>query len=94
MARLRWTDEATRALEDLYAAMARSRPSTARRTIEGIVQRARSLARYPGRGTDTIYPADRPVLVLRHGQFRIAYVVGDDAVTILTVFHGGIFLPP
>lgn len=89
-----WTEEAARSLAVVYDAMSRDRPTTALRTVEGLVQRARSLAAYPKRGSDLPYPAEDEILVLRHGSFRLPYLVDDDGVTILGVFHAGIFLPP
>ncbi len=94
MAALKWTQEAEGALREIYSHIAQNRPTTARRTVESILNRVESLSEAPTLGQP--YPnAARPgVYQLTYGQFQIAYFYEDGGnVVILGVFHGLIFLP-
>lgn len=101
MAELSWTDEAEVSLRDIHDYIARDRPTTARRTVESIVDRAHSLREFPELGHR--YPYDPSVRILAHGHFQIAYSLlsrnpqhadaDGEHVVVLGVFHGLIFLP-
>lgn len=93
MAELKWTAEAAGSLRDVYKHIARDRPATALRTVSSIIDRTESLADHPTLGQRYAYSGDRPVRVLTYGQFQIAYLEDGDAIVILGVFHGLIFLP-
>lgn len=92
MARLRWTAHAESTLGQIYAAMAQSRPATARRTLESLLHRLDSVADAPRLGK--VYPFAPDVRTTDYGQFRIAYRPDDEGITVLGVFHGLLFLPP
>ena len=94
MAAVKWTTEAESSLREIYDHIAQNRPTTARRTIESILNRVESLREAPHLGQGYRHHPRPGVRRLAYGQFHIAYLVsGDDDLVILGVFHGLIFLP-
>lgn len=93
MVALRWSAEAEASLREIYDHIAQNRPATARRTVESILNRVESLREAPNLGQPYSH-RQRAVRRLTYGQFQIAYLYEErDAVVILGVFHGLIFLP-
>ena len=87
MAQIAWTNEALRWLEDIFEYIAADNPDAANRTVEGIFERAQSLAQYPELGHRYLH-STRNVRILLYGHYRIAYLIkGDGSVDILGVFH-------
>ncbi len=87
MAQIAWTNEALRWLEDIFEYIAADNPDAANRTVEGIFERAQSLAQYPELGHRYLH-STRNVRILLYGHYRIAYLIkGDGNVDILGVFH-------
>ncbi len=94
MATLRWTAEAEQSLRDVYKYIAQNRPTTAKRTIESILNRTESLREAPTLGQPWQSQCRKGVRRLTYGQFQIAYLFDDSrVVVVLGVFHGFIFLP-
>ncbi|MEM7586386.1 MAG: type II toxin-antitoxin system RelE/ParE family toxin [Acidobacteriota bacterium] len=93
MAGLRWTAEAESSLREIYNHIAQNRPATARRTLESILNKAESLREAPRLGQAYRHSSRHGVRILTYGQFQIAFLQRDDAIIILGVFHGLIFLP-
>jgi len=87
---VRWTPESADWLEEIFEHIAKDNPAAARRTVEGIYQKAQTLAQFPKIGY-RYEGASEPVRILLYGHYRIAYLV-DSArdVTILGVFHGAL----
>ncbi len=94
MAALRWTAEAEVSLRDVYRHIAQNRPTTARRTVESILNRLESLRQAPTLGQPWRHQSRQGIRRLTYGQFQIAYLLDDPGeVVVLGVFHGLIFLP-
>lgn len=90
MARVNWTAEAERWLEDIYRFVAEDDPEAASRLVLGIYERAEGLRDFPQSGY-RYAKSDEHVRILLYGHYRIAYFVNDDEnVDILGVFHGAI----
>jgi plasmid stabilization system protein ParE len=90
VATVRWTAEAERWLEDIYEHIATDNPRAAAETVEGIYQRAQSLADIPEIG-ERYRVSKREVRILLFSHYRIAYLVKDDqSIDILGVFHGAL----
>jgi len=90
MAKIAWTEEAERWLDDIYGYIAGDNPVSAARTVEGIYERAQDLSAYPEMGYRYTAPS-RHVRILQYGHYRIAYLVKDDGnIDILGVFHGSL----
>ncbi len=94
MAKLRWTPEAEHSLREIYNHIAQNRPTTARRTVESILNRVESLREAPELGQSWRHRRRRGVRRLTYGQFHVAYLFDEPGdVVVLGVFHGLIFLP-
>ncbi len=94
MAALKWTAEAEQSLREVHNHIAQNRPTTARRTVESILNRVESLRQVPELGQPWRHQRRKGVRRLTYGQFQIAYVFDEpDEVVVLGVFHGLIFLP-
>ena len=90
MAKIAWTEEAQRWLENIYEYIAADNPDAAARTAQGIYERAQILARFPEIGHRYL-ASSRNVRILLYGHYRIAYFVKDDGnIDILGVFHGAL----
>ena len=90
MAKITWTAEAQRWLEDIFEYIAADNPSAAARTVHGIYERAQVLSEFPHIG-QRYHASTREVRILVYGHYRIAYLVKDDGdVDILGVFHGAL----
>ena len=90
MAKITWTNEAQRWLEDIFEYIATDNPAAAEGTIQGIYERTQVLAQYPEMGHRYLH-SSRNVRIILYGHFRIAYLVKDDGdVEILGVFHGSL----
>ena len=72
MAQIAWTNEALRWLEDIFEYIAADNPAAARRTVEGIFERAQVLAQYPEMGHRYLH-SPRNVRILLFEHYRIAY---------------------
>ena len=90
MAKITWTDESCRWLEDIFEHIAADNLDAADSTVQGIFERVQVLAQHPEMGHR--YPhSSREVRVLHYGHFRIAYLIKSDGdVDILGVFHGAL----
>jgi plasmid stabilization system protein ParE len=91
MAKLVWTDEAVRWLASIFEYIAEDNPTAAAATVEGIYARAQVLVAFPEMGQRYL-GSRRNVRILLYGHFRIAYLVKDESVEILGVFHGALDL--
>ena len=86
MAKLVWTEEALRWLEDIFEYIAQDNPDAAAQTVQGIYDRAQALIQHPEMG-ERYAGSERHVRVL---LYRIAYLVTPERVEILGVFHGAL----
>jgi len=90
MAKIDWTNESLRWLEDIFEYIAADNPEAAARTVEGIYERVQMLSRFPEMG-QRYQASQRHVRILLYGHYRIAYLVKPDGdIDILGVFHGSL----
>jgi toxin ParE1/3/4 len=85
-----WTDEARQWLRLIRQYIAKDSPAAADRVIEGIWQKAQLLAINPEAGFKYPLRERDDIRVLLYGHYRIAYVLSDQRVTILGVFHAAL----
>ena len=91
MGKIRWTREAERWLREIHDYIAADNPAAALRTVQGIYEKAESLAQFPERGSRHHGLPDRNVRILLYSHYRIVYLVKDKVdVDILGVFHGAL----
>lgn len=89
MAKLVWTEEALRWLEDIFEYIAHDNPDAAVQTVQGIFERAQALAEFPEMG-ERYAGSSRQVRILLYEHYRIAYLVKPGRVEVLGVFHGAL----
>lgn len=85
--RVDWSDEALADLLDAYAFIAADNPSAAERVQDRLIEVARTLSDMPNRGREGRQTGTRELTVLGT-PYLIVYAVGDEAVTILRLWHG------
>lgn len=89
MAKITWTIEAQRWLQEIYDYIALDNADTAYRTVTGIHERAEVLLTFPHIGTQ--YRAEPHIRILVEGNYRIAYRLRPDGdIDILGVIHGAL----
>jgi len=90
MAKIAWTEEASRWLEDIFEYIALENPDAAKRIVLSIYEHAQVLEVHPEMGYRYM-PSGRNVRILLYGHYRIAYLLKEDGnVDILGVFHGSL----
>ena len=89
MAKLVWTEEALRWLEDIFEYIAQDNPDAAARTVQGIYDRAQALVETPEMG-QRYEGSRRHVRILLYDHYRIAYLVKRERIEVLGVFHGAL----
>lgn len=90
MAKITWTAEAERWLEDIFEYIAADNPEAAARTVSGIYERAQELVKFPQMG-HRYWASSRHVRILLYGHYRISYLIKEDGnIDILGVFHGSL----
>ncbi len=89
MAKVAWTDEARRRLQEIYDYIAESNEEAGYRTVLAIHERAEILLSFPEIGYRF---RERPdIRVLLYGHYRIAYIISSERnVEVLGVFHGAL----
>lgn len=98
MAKIRWTEEASKWLRDIYDYIAQDNPSAAARVVEGIYNKVQILKDFPEIGYIYKSEPEGNIRVLLYGHYRIVYLLKVKAsIEILGVFHGamdiGRYLP-
>lgn len=88
MAEIRWTEEAVKWLQNIYSYISEDDPIAAQNVIEGIYEKTQILERFPEIGYKYRDEPDGEIRILLYGHYRIAYLIKQDAVEILGVFHG------
>jgi len=89
VAKLVWTEESLRWLEDIFEYIAHDNPDAAARTMQAIYDRAQTLMQFPDMG-ERYAGSERRVRILLYEHYRIAYLVKPERVEVLGVFHGAL----
>ncbi len=88
---IRWTTEAETWLKDIHDYIAMENPSAAVKVVNGIYQKAQTLAEHPEIGYRYRAEPGREVRILLYGHYRIAYLrKNENTIDILGVFHGAL----
>ncbi len=88
MAKIIWTVEAARWLEDIYEYVASESPSSAHKVVTGIYEKIQLLRTHPRLGQRYHPIGDREVREILYGHYRIAYLVrSEERLEILGIFH-------
>lgn len=89
MAKITWTIEARRWLQDIHDYIAIDNADAAYRTVAAIHERAEILLAFPQIGSQ--YRKEPHIRILIEGNYRIAYLLRPDGdIDILGVIHGAL----
>jgi addiction module RelE/StbE family toxin len=91
--RVRWTTDAADDLEKISNYISQTRPETARRVAEAILEQIGGLDTFPNRGRHGRVEGTRE-LILRSLPFVAVYEVHEESVQILRILHGAQRWPP
>jgi toxin ParE1/3/4 len=90
VAKVNWTFEGQKWLEDIFEHIAEDNPRAAGDVVAGIYERSQVLFDHPEIGY-RYQSSSQEVRVLLYGHYRIAYLLKDnDDIDILGVFHGAL----
>jgi toxin ParE1/3/4 len=90
MEKVRWSHEAEQWLKEIYEYIAQDNPSAADKVVSGIYDKAQLLSDFPELGYTYREEPEGDIRVLHYGHYRIAYLITDDCIDILGVFHGAL----
>lgn len=91
MAKINWTPEAEKWLQEIYDYIATDNPDAANRTVDAIYNKTQILLKFPQIGYRYEQIPDREVRILLYGHYRIAYLMKPNQdIDILGVFHGAL----
>ncbi len=90
MAEIRWSHEAEQWLREIYEYISQDNPTTAEKVVSGIYDKAQLLSDFPKIGYQYREEPEGEVRILLYGHYRIAYIITDDFIDILGVFHGAL----
>jgi plasmid stabilization system protein ParE len=90
MEKIRWSREAEQWLKEIYEYIAQDNPSAAEKVVSGIYDKAQLLSDFPELGQKYREEPEGDIRVLLYGHYRIAYIITDDHIDILGVFHGAL----
>jgi len=90
MAKIRWSNEAEQWLREIYQYIAKDNPSAAEKVVSGIYDKTQLLSDFSQLGHKYREEPEGDIRVLLYGHYRIAYIITDDYIDILGVFHGAL----
>jgi toxin ParE1/3/4 len=94
VARVRWTSQALADLEAIGNFIARDAPSVAQVFVDHVFEAVKRLEVLPRSGRVVPEIGQEAIREILFGSYRIVYVVGEEEVNILTVFHASRPLRP
>ena len=94
MARVRWSNQALADLEAIGDFIARDAPSVAQVFVERVLAAVTRLEAFPRSGRVVPEIGQEDIREIIFGSYRIVYVISEDEVNILTVFHAARLLRP
>jgi len=88
MAKIRWTNEAVKWLNDIFKYISKDNPTAAQKVIDGIYKKAQILKDFPRIGHVYRDEIEGQIRILLYGHYRITYLLRDEnSIEILGVFH-------
>lgn len=87
MARVSWTSQALDDLEAIGDFIARDAPSFAQVFVDRVFQAVERLENFPLSGRIVPEISQEDIREIIFGSYRIVYLVSEDEINILTVFH-------
>ena len=90
MVAIEWTEEAVFWLKEIHDYIAQDNKKVAKRISKEIYNKVQILATFPKIGYVYTTEESREIRILLYGHYRIAYLVEEDLISILGVFHGAL----
>ena len=90
MVKIEWTDEAVYWLREIHDYIALENKSVAKRISKEILNKVQIIATFPQIGYVYNNEKDEEIRILLYGHYRIAYLVEEEIISILGVFHGAL----
>ncbi len=90
MAEIRWSYEAEQWLKEIYEYISADNPTAAQKVVSGIYDKAQMLSNFPQLGYKYREEPEGDIRILLYGHYRIAYLITDNNIDILGVFHGAL----
>jgi len=90
--KVQWTPEARQDRQEVVDNLAHRDPAAAERMDNRFLQAVQRLERFPHMGRPGTFPHTRELIP--HPNYRIVYMVGDDTIYILGLFHTRRQWPP
>lgn len=90
MAKIRWSHEAECWLRNIHTYISKDNPSTANKVISAIYDKTQLLGDFPQLGYIYREEAEGEIRILLYGHYRIAYMITENYIDILGVFHGAL----
>ncbi|PAU93186.1 plasmid stabilization protein [Aliifodinibius salipaludis] len=85
-----WTNEAETWLKEIFDFISKDNEKIAPEVIAGIYERAQILEEHPRIGYKYRDEPEGEIRILLYGHYRIAYLLGEQNIIILGVFHGAL----
>ncbi len=85
---IRWTEEASSNLEQIYNYIARDNSINAERVINGIFKKVQTLSAHPQLGYTYYSRSGSETRVMIYGHYKIIYLINNSAIEILGIYHG------
>jgi plasmid stabilization system protein ParE len=90
MAEIRWSYEAEQWLKEIYEYIAEDNPTAAGKVVSGIYDKTQILSDFPELGHKYREEPEGDIRILLYGHYRVAYIITEDYIDILGVFHGAL----
>jgi toxin ParE1/3/4 len=90
MAKIRWSHEAEQWLKDIYEYISEDNPTAAEKVVSGIYDKTQKLSDFPQLGHKYREEPEGDIRILLYGHYRIAYIITENYIDILGVFHGAL----
>ena len=82
--------EAEQWLKEIYEYIEQDNPAAAGKVVSGIYDKAQILMDFPELGHKYRDEPEGEIRILLYGHYRIAYIITDNYIDILGVFHGAL----
>ncbi len=75
-------------MNKIHEYISKDNPVAAQKVVEGIYEKVQILKTYPEIGQKYREESEIEIRIILHGHYRIAYIIKNDIIEILGIFHG------
>jgi len=90
VATIKWSKTASLWLQDIFNYISKDSSVSAGRVVQGIYDKVQILENFPEIGYKYKSEPEGDIRVLLYGHYRIAYLIDENFIEILGVFHGSL----